>query len=290
MKPYRMTWNNRQLDMTGRTLIMGIVNVTPDSFSDGGLFVETDKAVAHGLEMVRQGADIIDVGGESTRPFSDPVSGQEEIDRVVPVIERLAREINVPISIDTMKASVAEKALEAGASIINDVSAFAMDPRMGAVAAKAGVPVILMHMAGTPKTMQEAPNYGDVVAEVRDYLAKAVEKAVAAGISRDLVIVDPGIGFGKTILHNLLLIKHLDALDTLDVPVLLGPSRKSFIRKILEDNLLTGSEGISMEDIETGTQAVLASPSAAGAHIVRVHDVPKARNTLLLADTIARAK
>ncbi|WP_028316207.1 dihydropteroate synthase [Desulfatibacillum aliphaticivorans] len=290
MKPYTMAWNGRRLDMTSRTLIMGILNVTPDSFSDGGLWRETDKAVAHGLEMVSQGADIIDIGGESTRPFSDPVSVQEEIDRVVPVIERLNKEVSVPISIDTMKAAAAEAAVKAGASIINDVSAFNMDPQMAETAAKAGVPVILMHMAGTPKTMQEAPQYKDVVAEVRDYLGNAVEKAVEAGISRDLVIVDPGIGFGKTVLHNLLLIKHLDALDALNVPVLLGPSRKSFIRKILTDNLLPGTEEPSMEDIETGTQAVLASPAAAGVHIVRVHDVPRARTTMLLANAIAQAE
>ena len=290
MKPYSMAWNNHRLDMTGRTLIMGIVNVTPDSFSDGGLYAEAHKAVAHGLEMVAQGADIIDIGGESTRPFSDPVSVQEEIDRVVPVIEKLSKEIQVPISIDTMKAEVAEKALEAGASIINDVSAFDVDPGMADVAARTGVPVILMHMAGTPKTMQEAPQYADVVTDVRDYLAKAVDKAVSAGISRDLVIVDPGIGFGKTVLHNLLLIKHLDALDALNVPILLGPSRKSFIRKILTDNQLPGAQALTMEDIETGTQAVLASPAASGVHIVRVHDVQRARNTMLLADAIAQAK
>ncbi len=290
MKDYHMTWDGHELIMAGRPLIMGIVNVTPDSFSDGGLFAETDKAVEHGLEMVRQGADILDIGGESTRPFSDPVSELDEINRVVPVIERLAQKVDVPISIDTTKAGVAEKALEAGASIINDVSAFEVDPRLGEVAAKANVPVILMHMAGTPKTMQEAPQYDDVVAEVRDYLGLAVDRAVKAGISHDKVIVDPGIGFGKTILHNLLLIKHLDAFNSLGVPVLLGPSRKSFIRLILEKGSLSPQDSPSKEDIEVGTQAALSMAIGAGVHIIRVHDVPMARNTLLLANAIAQAK
>jgi dihydropteroate synthase len=257
--------------------MMGIVNVTPDSFSDGGLFFDQADAVAHGEALAAAGADIIDVGGESSRPFSEPVPVQEEIRRVVPVIEELARRLSVPISIDTHKARVARRAISVGASMVNDIGALQLDPAMASVVAEAGVAVVVMHMKGTPKVMQVDPHYQGVVGEVRDFLADAVERAEQAGIDPSKVIVDPGIGFGKTVTHNLLLIKHLSALQALEVPILIGPSRKSFISKIL------GNED---ERRELGTQAAVAVAALHGAHIVRVHDVERTRYTLKLVDAI----
>ncbi|MBW1990387.1 MAG: dihydropteroate synthase, partial [Deltaproteobacteria bacterium] len=244
-----MTFCGRTLRFDQHTLVMGVVNVTPDSFSDGGLFFDPDRAVEHGLALAAQGADILDVGGQSTRPFSDPVSEEEELARVLPVIKRLAAAgLDVPISIDTYVATVAEKALDAGASIINDITALSGDPRMAAVAAERRVPVILMHMQGTPKTMQVDPSYTDVVAEVRDFLARAMDRAVDAGISRDLLMVDPGLGFGKTVEHNMRLIKNVSALAGLGAPVVVGPSRKASIRKILQDaGIEAGADPLSRE-------------------------------------------
>lgn len=259
--------------------MMGIVNVTPDSFSDGGLFFDQADAVAHGEALAAAGADIIDVGGESSRPFSEPVPEQEEIRRVVPVIEELARRLSVPISIDTHRARVARHAISVGASMVNDIGALQLDRAMASVVAEAGVAVVVMHMKGTPKVMQVDPHYEDVVGEVRDFLADAVERAEQAGIDPSKVIVDPGIGFGKTVTHNLLLIKHLSALQALGegVPILIGPSRKSFIAKIL---------GNGDERREVGTQAAVAVAALHGAHIVRVHDVERTRYTLKLVDAI----
>jgi dihydropteroate synthase len=260
-----------------RTLIMGIVNVTPDSFSDGGLFFDRTDAVAHGRALAAAGADIVDVGGESSRPFSKPVPAQEEIRRVVPVIEGLARHLSVPISIDTRKAEVARHAIAAGASMVNDIGALQPDPAMAHLVAEAGVAVVVMHMKGTPKSMQVDPYYKDVVGEVTGFLADAVQRAEQAGIDPTRIIVDPGIGFGKTVTHNLLLIKHLSALQALEVPVLIGPSRKSFIAKIL---------GAGDERREVGTQAAVAVAALNGAHIVRVHDVKRTKHTLKLVDAI----
>jgi dihydropteroate synthase len=260
-----------------RTLIMGIVNVTPDSFSDGGLFLEKASAVAHAENLAAAGADIIDVGGESTRPFSESVPAQEEIRRVAPVIEDLAGRLTIPISIDTTKAEVAEHAIAAGACMVNDIGALRLDPAMAGVVAEAGVPVVLMHMKGTPKAMQIDPHYEDVVEEVKGFLADAIQRAERAGINRSKIVVDPGIGFGKTVTHNLLLIKHLSAFRTLGVPILIGPSRKSFISKIL---------GPGDERREAGTQAAVAAAVLQGAHIVRVHDVERTRQTLKLVDSI----
>ena len=257
--------------------MMGIVNVTPDSFSDGGLFFDQAAAVAHGEALAAAGADIIDVGGESSRPFSESVPVQEEIRRVVPVIEELARRLSVPISIDTHKARVARRAISVGASMVNDIGALLLDPAMGSVVAEAGVAVVVMHMKGTPKVMQVGPHYEDVVGEVRGFLADAVERAEQAGIGPSRIIVDPGIGFGKTVTHNLLLIKHLSALQAMGVPILIGPSRKSFIAKIL---------GNGDERREVGTQAAVAVAALHGAHIVRVHDVERTRYTLKLVDAI----
>ncbi|RLB82572.1 MAG: dihydropteroate synthase [Deltaproteobacteria bacterium] len=265
------------LSLGKRTLIMGILNVTPDSFSDGGLFFDHEDAIAHGEALAAAGADIIDVGGESSRPFSETVPAEEETRRVVPVIEELAGRLSVPISIDTNKAEVARHAINAGASMVNDIGALRLDPAMAGLVAEVGVPVVLMHMKGTPKSMQIDPHYEDVVEEVKTFLADAIQRAEQAGIDRSKIIVDPGIGFGKTVTHNLLLIRHLSALHALGVPVLIGPSRKSFIAKIL---------GPGDERREVGTQAAVAAAALYGAHIVRTHDVERTRETLKLVDAI----
>ena len=265
------------LKLGPRTLIMGILNVTPDSFSDGGLFFDTDDAIDHGVAMAEAGADILDVGGESTRPFSEPVSPEEELRRVVPVIEGLGRRLSVPVSIDTTKAEVARAALDAGAVIVNDVGALRLDPEMAGLIAARNVSVVLMHMQGLPKTMQLDSHYQDVVGEVKTFLADAVDGAEAAGINRSKIIVDPGIGFGKTVTHNLILIQGLPALQSLGVPVLIGPSRKSFITKLL---------GEGDDRRELGTQAAVSAAVLNGAHIVRVHDVARTKETLKLIDAI----
>jgi dihydropteroate synthase len=288
MQPHTLCWQNYVLNLGPRTAIMGIVNVTPDSFSDGGRFQVVDAAVAHAERMIQCGADIIDIGGESTRPFARDVSSQEEIARVLPVIKRLAGNVSVPISIDTTKAEVAEAALDAGAAMVNDISALEMDPRMADAAVRHGVPVILMHMQGTPRTMQLEPTYNDVVTEVRDYLGAAIQRAVDAGIPRGKIIVDPGIGFGKTGWHNLLLIQRLQVLTDLGVPVLVGPSRKRFIRDLVK---APGQEDPAPDrpEVEAGTQAAVTAAVMNGAHIVRVHDVESTRATIRVLDAIRAA-
>lgn len=258
---------------------MGILNVTPDSFSDGGRYLEVNRAVDHALEMAREGVDIIDVGGESTRPFSRKISGEEEQDRVIPVIEALSKELDIPISIDTYKGSVAQESINAGASIINDISALRFDPQMASIAAEAGVPLILMHMKGTPQNMQESPVYEDVVSEVLDFLDNAIKGARQAGVEENLIIVDPGIGFGKTFDHNLEIIRDLSRFNTLKCPVLLGSSNKAFIGNILDKEA---------HERDTGTMATVAAGVMNGAHIVRVHNVPKAVETVKIIDAIKR--
>lgn len=283
-----LNWKSHTLAFGGRTLIMGVVNVTPDSFSDGGRFFKTDDALNQARDLIRDGAHIIDIGGESTRPYAEEVHQDQEMERVIPVIEALATRFPIPISVDTTKAAVAEAAMEAGAAMINDISAFELEPGMAAVAAKHNVPVILMHMLGRPRTMQIDPTYDDVVVEVRDYLKAAIERAVAAGIDRAKVIIDPGIGFGKTLTHNLLLIRHLNTLTDLGVPVLVGPSRKTFIRKLVTP--ADQSEFIpSHPMVETGTQAAVAAAVMNGAHIVRVHDVANTRAMLAVLDAVRTA-
>jgi len=257
-------WPNGKLDFSRGTLVMGVLNVTPDSFSDGGRFFDTDKAVEHGLQMAADGAAIIDVGAESTRPGVEPTSIDEQIKRAIPVIEVLAKKINVPISIDTHNVEVAEAALQAGAAMINDITALA-DERMGQLVAERKVPVVLMHMQGTPQTMQIEPKYDDVVGEVRDFLLARAERAQSFGVERSKIFIDPGIGFGKNLEHNLLLLKNLDRFVNTGYRVLVGASRKSFIGKI------TGRED-SAERI-FGTAATVALCAAAGVSIVRVHDV-----------------
>ncbi len=268
---------------------MGVVNVTPDSFSDGGKFYNTDGAIAQGEKLAAEGADIIDIGGESTRPFSDPVSVEEEIRRVVPVIDKLAQRVSVPISIDTTKADVARRALDAGAAIINDVTALRFDPGLAALAVEFDTPLILMHMLGEPKSMQVAPSYANLIEDIRSFLADAVERAENLGVPRSKIIVDPGIGFGKTVAHNLLLIKHVQAFASLDAPILIGASRKAFIRKILKQ---AHEEDIrpDLPIVETGSQAAVAAAVLNGAHIVRVHDVANTLATVKILDTMMQTQ
>lgn len=283
MKTHAIKWGTHSLIFGKRTCIMGIVNVTPDSFSDGGKYFACDVAVAHGEKLVEDGADIIDIGGESTRPFSESISVEEETKRVIPVIEKLSKRVITPISIDTTKAIVAERAIEAGASIINDTGALNDDPNMAIVAAKYGTPVILMHKKGSPKTMQIAPVYDNLIKEVKQFLEDAINNAEKNGIERSKIIIDPGIGFGKTIEHNFLLIKHLNEFKVLNAPILVGPSRKSFIR-----NTLDSKQNIDFDSrlVETGAQAVIAASILNGADIVRVHDVAKTRITTKIIEAI----
>jgi dihydropteroate synthase len=256
---------------------MGILNVTPDSFFDGDLYFRENDAVKHGLRMINEGADIIDVGGESTRPFSDPLPLEKELKRVIPVIKALSQETDIPISIDTYKSKVAKQALEAGATMVNDISAMRFDPAMGPLVAEAGVPIVLMHMKGTPQNMQVNPTYKDFFIELIGFLSKAIEQAVKIGIQRDLIIIDPGIGFGKSFDDNLKIIKELDKFFSLGQPILVGTSNKSFIGHVLD---------LSVESRETGTMATVAAAVMNGANIVRVHNVKAARETVTIIDAI----
>jgi dihydropteroate synthase len=261
---------------------MGILNVTPDSFSDGGLHFDRSSAVDRGLRMVDDGADIIDVGGESTRPGAEPLSLDEELRRTLPVIEALSSKIKVPISIDTYKADVAQEALKAGASIVNDISGLRFDPEIPAVVSRHGVPVVIMHMKGSPKNMQKNPLYGALIPEIMDYLRSGIALAVKAGIPEDRIIIDPGIGFGKTFDHNLEILHNLDKFTSLGRPVLIGPSRKAFIGKILDN-------APAIERTE-GTAAAIAISIMKGANIVRVHDVREMAKVARVADAIKRQK
>lgn len=281
-----MSFRNRLDDLLAvtargeRTLVMGVLNVTPDSFSDGGSFVDPERALEHALQMVEEGADIIDVGGESTRPGSAYVSAEEELNRVVPAIERIRAVSDVPISVDTYKASVADAAARAGADLLNDISAMERDPAMPDVPVKHGMAVCLMHMRGTPQTMQSDTRYADVVAEVRDYLVDRARVALDAGIPRERIILDPGFGFGKTPAQNLEIVRRLDEIVALGYPVLMGPSRKSTIGKVLG--------GLPpLERIE-GTAAIVALSIARGAALVRVHDVKAMQRVARVADAVTR--
>jgi dihydropteroate synthase len=278
---YSLRCGSGQLQVGERTLVMGIVNVTPDSFSDGGEFLDPAQAVAHGVQLVQDGADILDIGGESTRPGAAEVDAESECRRVLPVIEELAAKVAVPISIDTSKAQVAAEALRAGATILNDVTALTGDPDMPRVAAASGVPVVLMHMLGTPRTMQKDPHYEDVVAEVSQYLAARIEAAVEAGVERRQIIVDPGIGFGKTLEHNLTLVRRLGEFRVLGCPVLLGTSRKSFIGRVL---------GVPAGQRVFGTAATVAYGIAQGADIVRVHDAAAMVHVARMTDAMVRVQ
>ncbi len=287
--PSKLKFGQFCLDFTSDTCIMGILNTTPDSFSDGGRFNSLETAVNQGIKLVKDGAHILDIGGESSRPFATPVSEQEELDRVIPVIESLSKKIGVPISIDTVKSVVAKEAINAGAAIINDISAFEKDPRMVDVAVETNAPVIMMHMKGTPETMQVNPNYDDLMLEITNYLEARAVFAIEKGIHEDRIILDPGIGFGKTVEHNLVLINHLDRLISLGYPILMGPSRKSFIQNILTKKEKT-SIGPDNVKTEYGTLAAVAASVMNGAHIVRVHDVEKVKSFTHIIDSIKNAK
>ena len=276
-KPAHLRCPRTVLPLGGRTLVMGVLNVTPDSFSDGGKFFDASTAVEHGLRMVEEGADIIDVGGESTRPSAADVTLEEEVRRVVPVIEALAKRTDAPISVDTRKSAVARRAVDAGAQIINDVSALRHDPALLDVASAHGTPVVLMHMKGAPSTMQENPAYDDLMGEIRDYLLVAVEKCKSAGLDFDRMVIDPGIGFGKTVEHNLEILGNLDRLASLRLALMVGVSRKSFIGRILD---LPEHERLE------GTAAAVAACVLGGADIVRVHDVRRITRVVRVCDAI----
>jgi dihydropteroate synthase len=267
----------RTLRLGERTLIMGALNVTPDSFSDGGLFFQRDRAVARALEMVDEGADILDIGGESTRPGSRATGPDEELRRVIPVIEKVAKVTDTPISVDTRRARVAREALEAGGQIINDTSALRFDSAMGEVLASCEVPVVLMHIRGTPETMQQEIHYVSLLSEIIQYLKQGIDHASAVGVDSEKIIIDPGIGFGKTVEHNLAIIKHLYQLRILGRPILIGTSRKSFIGKILN---------LDVDQREEGTIASVAASILNGAHIVRVHNVRNAVRAARITDAI----
>lgn len=276
-----LKWLDYNLDLDSKTFIMGILNITPDSFFDGGTHFRENDAVKHGLKMAAEGADIIDVGGESTRPFSDPLPLDEELRRVIPVIKTLAQEIDIPISIDTYKSEVASQAIDAGATMVNDISALKFDPAMGQLVADAGIPIVLMHMKGTPKNMQANPTYKDLFGEIIEFLRKAMEKASTACIKRDFIIIDPGIGFGKSFNDNLKIINNLHKFSSLEQPLLVGISNKAFIGHVLD---------LSVESRETGTMATVAASVLNGANIVRVHNVKAAKETVTMIDAIMKAE
>ena len=277
---YKIDCRGKILDLGIRTSVMGILNATPDSFSDGGLFAAQDRALVHAREMAAAGADIIDIGGESTRPGAEPVSEEEELRRIIPLIEGLASELAIPLSVDTYKASVAEKALAAGASIVNDISGLRFSPDMARVVAAYDAAIIIMHIKGTPRNMQQNPVYSDVVGEVRDYLQEGIELAVKAGIDCEKIMIDPGIGFGKTLEHNLALLNRLDEFRRLGRPIVLGTSRKKFIGTVL---------GIPLPSQRVdGTAATVALGIERGASVVRVHDVARMVQVARMTDAILR--
>jgi len=279
MSPEGKRLMNAPIPYPCRCRVMGVLNVTPDSFSDGGMYTDVEAAVSHGIDMARQGAAVIDVGPESTRPGARPVDARAQIERAVPVIERLIREIGIPISIDTCNRDVAAAALTAGASIVNDITALG-DDGMAEVAARYGASVVLMHMQGKPATMQNQPRYRDVVGEVRDYLVGRAQKAEGWGIARRHIWIDPGIGFGKTLEHNLALLNHIDVLVETGYPVLVGASRKRTIGD------LTGKK--DPKDRVFGTCATVAHCAARGAAMVRVHDVDAAVDTIRVIEAITK--
>lgn len=273
-----LKFHNFEFDFLKKTYIMGILNVTPDSFFDGGRFFNLQNAIDHAFRLIDEGADIIDIGGESTRPGAEPVSIDEELRRVIPVIEAISKRISIPISIDTYKARVAEEAIQAGATIINDISGLRFDPEMAKVASKYKVPVIVMHIKGTPKDMQKNPQYEALIPEIIEYLRGSIIIAKQAGVDENMIIIDPGIGFGKLPEHNLEIIKNLKEFSKLNKPILVGVSRKSFIGKILNEP--------SPEKRLEGTAAAVAISVINGANIVRVHDVGFMAKVVKVADAI----
>jgi len=260
---------------------MGILNVTPDSFSDGNLYFDRDKAVNHGLDLIKEGACIIDVGAESSRPGSNPIPVQEELARILPVISELRDNTDTLLSVDTTKAEVARRALDAGADIINDISSFRFDPDMLPLAAEREVPVILMHLKGNPKTMQNNPSYDNLLEEVKSFFQERIDTAVSSGIKKEKIIIDPGIGFGKNFKDNLNLIRNLRYFENLGRPILVGHSRKSFIGKIMDQP--------PQDRLEGSLSAAVLSVSH-GAHLLRVHDVAATKKAILVADAILNEK
>jgi len=274
---YELNWQNFHLSLGKKTSIMGVLNITPDSFSDGGLFWERDKAIAQGENLAAQGADLLDIGGESTRPFSDPVSVEEEIRRIAPVIRELVKRISIPISVDTYKSEVAKAALDAGAGLVNDISALSFDPDLAKIVAEYRVPIILMHMQGSPRDMQVNPRYNHLLEDLHHFFQDRITLAQDRGIPKERILIDPGIGFGKTFSQNLILIKRLDYFQDLDRPLVLGTSRKAFIGH------LTGQEPLNRD---WGTAATLTVGVWQGAHMVRVHNVAAAKQVLAVADAL----
>jgi dihydropteroate synthase len=272
---------NKILDFSKRSYVMGILNVTPDSFSDGAKFINLDAAIKQGMEMAEQGADIIDVGGESTRPGSDPVSADEEIRRTVPVISELSKRIDIPLSIDTTKADVATRALDAGAEIVNDISALRADPQMVDVAVSYQVPVVLMHMLGSPKTMQKNICYNSIIEDITDFLKERVAFAINKGVERNKIMIDPGIGFGKSVENdNFEIIREMGRFASLKLPILVGPSRKAFIGRLLNADV---------DERDLGTLATVSIAIYNGANIVRVHNVAQMKMAAKVADAVLRA-
>jgi dihydropteroate synthase len=277
---YKVLAKGRTISIQGRPLIMGIVNITPDSFSDGGRYFSSRAATAHAINLVAQGADLLDLGAESTRPGSAPVGEQEEIDRLLPVLNEVVKQTTVPISVDTMKSRVARLALDAGASIINDVTAMRFDPDMAAVVAASGAGIVLMHMQGMPATMQLSPSYDNVVSDVREFLSERIEAAENAGIVKSRIMLDPGFGFGKLQMHNLELLNQLAVFSQLGCPVLVGLSRKAFLGKMLDR---------PVTEREWGTAAAVALAVDRGAAIIRVHDVAGMRDVVRVAAAVRAA-
>ena len=273
----RICFKKRVWELEGTPRIMGVLNITPDSFYDGGRYSDRSRAEGQALRMVEEGAEILDIGGESTRPGSAAVSPEEEIQRVVPLIESLAGKISIPISIDTYKAKVARASLAAGAEMVNDISGLTFDPELVSVVAESGVPVVLMHTLGRPQVMQENPVYRNLIAEIKEFLAGAIQKAERNGVRPENIIIDPGIGFGKTVEHNLEIINRLADFQDLSKPVMVGPSRKSFIGKILDE-----PAGERLE----GTLAAVAIAAWNGADIIRVHDVRETRKVVRMVTAI----
>lgn len=280
MKSYTVLAKGRPIPILDCPLMMGIVNVTPDSFSDGGCYVTVDQAVERAMALVAQGADILDLGAESTRPGATPVGEQEEMDRLLPVLHEVMKRTAVPLSVDTMKSRVAREALDAGASIINDVTALRFDPDMAAVVAQSGAGVVMMHMQGMPMTMQESPRYDSVVNDVSRFFVERIAAAERAGIAKSQIVLDPGFGFGKLLIHNLELLNHLSSFDQLGCPVLAGVSRKAFLGKILDR---------PVRDREWGTAAAVALAVDRGASIIRVHDVASMKDVVMVAAAVRAA-
>ncbi len=279
LRQFQLSIGGKLLNLDERTHIMGVLNVTPDSFSDGGTFMDPDKACLHALRMRDDGADIIDIGGESTRPGAEGITEAEELARILPLIERLSKEPGMMISVDTYKAGVARKAIEAGTHMINDISGLRFDPDMAPLIAETGVPVVIMHIKGTPGDMQKDPCYEDVIGEIAASLEESMEIAYKAGVKEEQIIVDPGIGFGKRLQDNLDIIKHLSELKILGRPILLGTSRKSFIGNILD---------LPVGDRLEGTAATVSMGIMNGVHIIRVHDVREMVRVARVTDAVAQ--